>query len=101
VDFPALIAIKMKFLFEIAHVYGYSTKHFSERIFILTVFQLVYSNGAVRQRLLDRIKNWDTEKLQWSSDSEYHQHMDWEAFQKDYRDALDFRKMLQMLPGIG
>ncbi|MNH47586.1 EcsC protein family protein [compost metagenome] len=27
--------------------------------------------------------------------------MDWETFQKEYRDAIDFRKMLQMVPGIG
>jgi len=43
VDFPALIAIKMKFLFEMAHVYGYDTKHFSERVFILKVFQMTFS----------------------------------------------------------
>jgi uncharacterized protein (DUF697 family) len=62
VDFPALIAIKMKFLFELAHIYGYSTKEFSERIY---------------------------------------KNLDWETFQKEYRDAIDFRKMLQMVPGIG
>src|SRR5690606_33582101 len=33
VDFPALIAIKMKYLFELAHVYGYDTKQFHERVF--------------------------------------------------------------------
>lgn len=43
VDFPALIAIKMKFLFELAHVYGYDTNHFSERVFILKVFQMTFS----------------------------------------------------------
>ncbi|GJM83768.1 hypothetical protein HMSSN139_62640 [Paenibacillus sp. HMSSN-139] len=43
VDFPALIAIKMKFLFELAHVYGCDTKEFSERVFILKVFQMTFS----------------------------------------------------------
>lgn len=101
VDFPALIAIKMKFLFEMAHVYGYDTKHFSERVFILKVFQMTFSGPENRTRLLDSIKRWHVEKEQWSSEAEYSKNMDWETFQIEYRDAMDFRKMLQMVPGIG
>jgi uncharacterized protein (DUF697 family) len=101
VDFPALIAIKMKFLFELAHVYGYDTKHFAERVFILKVFQLTFSGPEKRAELLKSIKNWESEKGLWSSDADYSNNMDWETFQKEYRDAIDFRKMLQMVPGIG
>lgn len=101
VDFPALIAIKMKFLFELAHVYGYDTKHFSERVFILKVFQMTFSGPENRARLLHSIKHWHMEKEQWLSDAEYSRNMDWETFQIEYRDAIDFRKMLQMVPGIG
>ena len=101
VDFPALIAIKMKYLFELAHVYGYDTKHFAERVFILKVFQLAFSGAEQRAKLLDAIKQWDVEKNRWSSDADYARNMDWETFQKEYRDAIDFRKMLQMVPGIG
>lgn len=101
VDFPALIAIKMKFLFEMAHVYGYDTRHFSERVFILKVFQMTFSGPENRIRLLDSIKRWHIEKEQWQSEAEYSKNMDWETFQIEYRDAMDFRKMLQMVPGIG
>jgi hypothetical protein len=101
VDFPALIAIKMKFLFELAHNYGYDTKTFSERVFILKVFQLTFSGPEQRAKLLNAIKNWDSEKKLWSSNADYSNAMDWETFQKEYRDAIDFRKMLQMVPGIG
>ncbi|MUT68117.1 EcsC family protein [Paenibacillus sp. NEAU-GSW1] len=101
VDFPALIAIKMKFLFELAHQYGYDTKRFSERVFILNVFQLAFSSNDKRTKLLDTMKRWDAEMELWSSDAEYSKHIDWETFQKEYRDAIDFRKMLQMVPGIG
>ncbi|MFD2701041.1 EcsC family protein [Paenibacillus shunpengii] len=101
VDFPALIGIKMKYLFETAHVYGYDTKQFSERIFILKVFQMTYSGAENRADLLDSIKHWHIEKEQWLSDADYSKNMDWESFQKEYRDAIDFRKMLQMVPGIG
>ena len=101
VDFPALIAIKMKFLFELSHVYGYDTKHFSERVFILKVFQMTFSGQENRARLLHSIKHWHMEKEQWLSDADYAQNMDWETFQIEYRDAMDFRKMPQMVPGIG
>lgn len=101
VDFPALIAIKMKFLFELAHVYGYSTEHFAERIFLLGIFQFTYADPAQRKDILTRFKQWEEESSRWPSDKAYYRDMDWEQFQRDYRDALDFRKMLQLLPGIG
>lgn len=101
VDFPAFIAIKMKLLFELAHVYGYPTNDFSERIFILTVFQLAFSSPDQREQLLNTIQHWDKHKVKWSSDKAYYQSFDWEGFQKEYRDSIDFRKILQMMPGIG
>lgn len=101
VDFPAFLAIKLKLLFELSHVYGYNTNDFSERIFILTVFQLAFSSPNQREQLLHTIHYWDEEKVKWSSDKAYYQSFDWEGFQKEYRDSIDFRKMLQMLPGIG
>ncbi|MHA6484539.1 EcsC family protein [Paenibacillus sp. strain BS8-2] len=101
VDFPALIAIKMKFLFELAHVYGYDTKNMSERVFILKVFQLTFSGPEQRTKLLQTIKHWESEKEAWSVVPDFAGNMDWETFQKEYRDAIDFRKMLQMIPGIG
>ncbi|MGG1876489.1 EcsC family protein [Paenibacillus cisolokensis] len=101
VDFPALITIKMKFLFELAHVYGYDTKHFAERVFILKVFQMTFAGQNSRAEQLEAIKHWHLEKERWKSDGEYYKNMDWETFQIEYRDSMDFRKMLQMLPGIG
>lgn len=101
VDFPALIAIKMKLLFELAHVYGYDTKHFPERIFILKIFQFTYSGPDKRTQLLKEMKDWHSARAQWSKDREYYESLDWEEFQKEYRDAIDFRKMLQFIPGLG
>ncbi|WP_438447901.1 EcsC family protein [Gorillibacterium sp. sgz5001074] len=100
-DFPALIAIKMKLLFELAHVYGYDTKDFSERIFLLKVFQFTYTSPARRKTLLIELKNWPNERARWSRDQEFYASMDWEDFQKEYRDAIDFKKMLQFIPGLG
>lgn len=101
VDFPALIAIKMKLLFELAHVYGYDTKHFAERIFVLKIFQFTYSGPSRRAELLKEMKNWHNASAKWTRDREYYESLDWEDFQKEYRDAIDFKKMLQFIPGLG
>ncbi|MCL6459671.1 MAG: EcsC family protein [Gorillibacterium sp.] len=100
-DFPVLLAIQMKYLFELAHVYGYDTSSFSERVFVLSVFQLAFSGTDRRKQHYEHIRNWQAYKPQWITEGDYHLNLDWETFQQDYRDSIDFRKMLQMVPGIG
>jgi hypothetical protein len=98
-DFPALLAIKMKFLYELAHLYGFSTRIGSERLFILHIFQLAFSSPEVRPALLSRIKQWNCGEV-WPGRNQP-ESIDWEQFQREYRDSIDFRKMLQLVPGIG
>jgi hypothetical protein len=93
-DFPILLSIKMKFLFEAASVYGYDTKNYEERIFILQVFQLAFSSSEIRKETLDLIENWEERKAALID-------LDWREFQQEYRDHIDFVKMLQLVPGIG
>lgn len=96
-DFPALVAIKLKFLFELAHLYGYSTEKYEERVFILCVFQLAFSSREKRKELLERILGWQ-ERHSYAQDLS---SINWEQLQTEYRDAIDFRKTLQLLPGVG
>lgn len=93
-DFPLLLTIKIKFLFEAAAVYGYNTNEYAERLFLLHVFQLAFSSDDVRRETLKKIENWDYYK-------EELKEMDWRQFQQEYRDYIDFAKMLQLVPGIG
>ncbi|WML43300.1 EcsC family protein [Neobacillus sp. PS3-40] len=93
-DFPLLLTIKMKFLFEVAASYGFNTSEFEERLFILHVFQLAFSSEDTRKDTLHIIENWE-EKKKIIVD------MDWRNFQQEYRDFIDFAKMLQLVPGIG
>lgn len=93
-DFPLLLSIKMKFLFDAASVYGFDTKDYSERVFILQVFKLAFSSDEVRNETLAVIEHWETRKQEFLD-------LDWEEFQQEYRDYLDFAKMLQLMPGIG
>ncbi|EQB39053.1 MULTISPECIES: EcsC family protein [Virgibacillus] len=93
-DFPLLLSIKLKFLFEAATIYGFNTKEYEERLFILHIFQLAFSNEKTRKQTMRIIENWEQEK----------QHlldMDWRAFQQEYRDYIDLVKLLQLVPGFG
>ncbi|MFD1066350.1 EcsC family protein [Oceanobacillus locisalsi] len=93
-DFPLLLSIKMKFLFELAAVYGYDASEYEERLFILHVFQLAFSSDEKRKDTFYILENWEQEKGKLAD-------MDWRVFQQEYRDYIDLVKMLQLVPGIG
>jgi hypothetical protein len=93
-DFPLLLSIKMKFLFEAVSLYGFDVKQYEERLFILYVFQLAFSSDEKKLETLDLLEDWDEKKDMLAE-------LDWQTFQQEYRDYIDFVKMLQLVPGIG
>ena len=93
-DFPLLLSIKMKFLFEVASIYGFDTKDYTERLYILHIFQLAFSSDKRKKEVYHTMKNWELEK-------EILREVDWRVFQQEYRDYLDIIKLLQLLPGLG
>ncbi|GIN21323.1 EcsC family protein [Siminovitchia fordii] len=93
-DFPLLLSIEMKFLFEAAAIYGFDTNEYSERLFILHVFLLAFSSDDTRKKTFQIIENWEQEKEQLAD-------MDWREFQQEYRDYIDLVKMFQLIPGFG
>ncbi|WP_144511639.1 EcsC family protein [Bacillus sp. FJAT-22090] len=93
-DFPLLLSIKMKFLFEAASVYGFNTDEYEERLFLLHIFLLAFSSEEKRKDTLYIIENWEKQKHEIAD-------MDWRDFQQEYRDHIDLVKMFQLLPGIG
>lgn len=97
-DFPVLLSLKMKFLFDIAGVYGFSVTSYKERVYILYVFQLAFSSQKNRNHVYDIVKNWDSYKNQLPEEID---DFDWRTFQQEYRDYIDIAKMLQLVPGIG
>src|SRR5690625_1888534 len=94
VDFPLLLSIKMRFLFEAAAVYGYDTTKYEERLFLLHIFQLAFSSEDKRRETLFIVENWEERKDRLVD-------MDWRVFQQEYRDHIDLIKMLQLIPGFG
>lgn len=93
-DFPLLLSIKLKFLYDVAKIYQYDVSKYEERIFLLLVFQLAFSSDDKRIETLQLIENWEQEKGRLID-------IDWKTFQQEYRDYIDLVKMLQLLPGIG
>jgi hypothetical protein len=91
-DLPALLGIKIKFLYDCAALYGYDVNDPNERLFMLCVFQLAFSSREHRKACLNRVENWDNGGAK---------EVDWEKLQIEYRDSLDMAKFLQLLPIIG
>jgi len=98
VDFPVLLSMKIKLLFEIASLYGYSIKDYKERLFILHIFQLAFSSQQHRSKIFEQIIDWDKKKQMLPDDIN---QFAWREFQQEYRDYIDLAKMAQLIPGIG
>lgn len=97
-DFPILMGIKIKLLFEIAAIYGHQVKDYRERIYILYIFQIAFSSQKRRQEIYKKIESWE----EYSSTlPEKVEEFDWRSFQQEYRDYIDLVKLAQLIPLIG
>ena len=97
-DFPLLLGIKIKLLFEIAAMYGFDVKDYKERIYILYIMQLAFSSHEERRNIYLKIVDWDEHAKELPDDIN---RFDWRTFQQEYRDYLDLAKMAQLIPIIG
>lgn len=93
-DFPLWLTVKMKMLFEVAALYGYDVKDVRERIYLLYIFELTFSNQGRRREIFNILKDWNSHEVDMNT-------FDWRSFQQEYRDYIDIAKMLQLVPGIG
>ncbi|MFL5771660.1 MAG: EcsC family protein [Flavisolibacter sp.] len=97
-DFPILLGIKLKMLFDIAALYGFDVKDYKERVYLLQVFELAFSSHQHRREVYAQMMDWDLQKEKLPDD--IHQ-FEWRKFQQEYRDYIDLAKMAQLVPGIG
>lgn len=97
-DFPILLSLKIKFLFEAAYAYGFDTEDYKERLYILHIFLLAFSSHETRRELLVKLLDWNKTLSELPDNLESY---DWKSFQQEYRDYIDMAKLLQLLPGIG
>ena len=98
VDFPVLFSIKLKLLFDVAALYGYSCADFRERLYLLQIFQLAFSSQQHRRKIFQEIEHWQgrAEGLPNSLDD-----FDWRTYQQEYRNYIDLAKLVQLIPIVG
>jgi hypothetical protein len=97
-DFPILIGIKLKLLFDIASLYGFRVNDYKERVYILHIFELAFSSDQHRKNIYLKMTDWETKSKSLPPDIN---QFDWRSFQQEYRDYIDLAKMAQLIPLIG
>ena len=97
-DFPILIGLKIKLLFDIAALYGFDVSDYKERLYLLHIFELAFSSDAHRQNVYLKMDNWEEKSKNLPEDIN---QFDWRNFQQEYRDYIDLAKMAQLVPIIG
>ncbi len=97
-DFPILIGIKIKMLFDIAGRYGFDVSDYKERVFILQIFQLAFSSHEHRRNVYFQMADWKTKAAAFPDDIN---QFNWRSFQQEYRDYIDIAKLAQLIPVIG
>ena len=97
-DFPILVGIKLKLLFDIATLYGFDIDDYKERVYILHIFELAFSSHEHRRNVYVKMTDWDAKCKDLPENIN---EFDWRSFQQEYRDYIDLAKMAQLIPAIG
>ena len=97
-DFPILISLKLKLLFDIAVLYGMDVHDYRERVYILHIFELAFSSDEHRKSVYLKMTDWEEKRKALPQDINA---FDWRNFQQEYRDYIDLAKMAQLIPVIG
>ncbi|MDO7887204.1 EcsC family protein [Hymenobacter cheonanensis] len=97
-DFPLLLGLKLKLLFDVAACYGYDVREYPERLYLLHIFQLAFSSQHTRNETYYRLAHWDAYRQTLPAEAA---DFDWRTFQQEYRDYIDLAKMAQLVPVIG
>ena len=97
-DFPILIGLKMKLLFDISSMYGFDVADYKERVYLLHIFELAFSSHVHRKKIYLQMVDWDKKSNELPEDIN---QFDWRNFQQEYRDYIDLAKMAQLVPVIG
>ena len=97
-DFPILLGLKIKLLFDIASLYGFNVDNYKERVYLLHIFELAFSSDVHRKNVYNKMVDWEQKSKFLPEDIN---KFDWRNFQQEYRDYIDLAKMAQLVPVIG
>lgn len=99
IDIPALLAVSLKTLQEIAIVYGYDPNDKLERIFIIKCLQISSADIVGKQAILSELSNYYRNEA--DAQQMISQLQGWREVVYTYRDNFGWKKLFQMVPIAG
>lgn len=90
-DFPLLISIKVKFLYDIAASYGFDVRGYKKRLYILYIIHLAFSSQGYIKKVFNKMENWELYLKDLPGNIN---DFDWKSFQQGYRNHIDLAKLL-------
>lgn len=99
IDIPALMAISLKTLQEIAIIHGYDPNEKSERIFIVKCLQFSSADIVGKRAILNGLSSYHQEEKK--SDEMMSELQGWREVVYTYRDQFGWKKLFQMVPIAG
>lgn len=100
IDIPAMLAVSLKTLQEIAIIHGYDPNEKSERVFIIKVLQFSLADVVGKRAILDELSNYYRKEENSSSEMMSQLH-GWREVVYTYRDQFGWKKLFQMVPVAG
>ncbi len=98
IDIPAILAISLKTIQEIAIIHGYDPNDKRERVFILKCLQFTSADVVGKQAILSELAEYNSEE---KSREVISQIQGWREVTATYTEQFGWKKLLQMVPVAG
>lgn len=98
IDIPAVLALSLKTLQEIAIIHGYDPKDKRERVFIIKCLQFTSADVVGKQAILNELSDFNNER---KSREVISQIQGWREVTMAYTESFGWKKLLQMVPVAG
>lgn len=99
IDIPALLAVSLKTLQEIAIIHGYDPDEKSERVFMIKCLQFSLADTFGKRAILKELSHYNQNGI--SSEGMISQLQGWREVVYTYRDQFGWKKLFQMVPVAG
>ncbi|PFN98511.1 hypothetical protein COJ85_20705 [Bacillus sp. AFS076308] len=99
IDIPALMAISLKTLQEVALIHGYDPSEQSERVFIVKCLQFSSADIVGKRAILNELSQYGRPESR--SGEMVSQLQGWREVVYTYRDQFGWKKLFQMVPIAG
>lgn len=99
IDIPAILAISLKTLQEIAIIHGYDPKDKKERVFILKCLQFSTADYVGKGAILNELSDFHNDERQ--SSEVISQIQGWREVTLTFTESFGWKKLFQMVPVAG